>query len=269
MAQGMIRNFFFENYTASANGGELYINHDFGHLLKKEDVLFIVSNWEALHERYFLFFRHQKRYRQVRGLELKNCKIYIKKYLENLSEAEREWNNIIFLWSKGFPTSIPIFFYKSQKEAFLGTKALEGKTILDYEEKDLIQINLFMEKIAFYLAKLHREKIFHQDCYLNHFYWDEKEGLLYLIDVSRILYHPSFSTYYQIKDLSQLKFSFYKYFPTNGEKFWEYFFDTYVKEYNLKLKYIYNMAIILKFLLIKRHTLKSKKLGIRELLLNL
>lgn len=257
----MIRNFLFENYTASANGEELYINHDFGHLFNKEDILFIVSNWESLSEHYFLFFRHQKRYRQVKGLELKNCKIYIKKYLENLSEAEREWNNIIFLWSKGFPTSIPIFFYKSQKEAFLGTKALEGKTIINYEDKDMDFIYVCIQKIASYLAKLHKENIFHQDCYLNHFYLDEGEDLLYLIDVSRILHNAIFPTYYEIKDLSQLRFSFFKYFPKFWKEAWSYFLDQYFKERGpiFGPKFLFNAGLRLKFWLIKRHTQKHER----------
>ena len=247
----------FKNFSFIQIEPNFLVNEEYLKALERTLFLEKVKDWDNL-ERFFpLIFSHQKTYRKVKAIQIDSLQIYIKRYKANLKEAFQEWKNILFLWSKGYPTSFPIFYIKDKKFALIGTKKIEGISFIDYLNSE--KVNFFIEKIATYLGNLHKEKIFHQDCYLNHFYLDEKEDILYMIDVSRVLYNPLLKFYYQIKDLSQLKFSFSFYFKDNWKILWESFMIKYENTIGYSLINLHKFLLEFKFKKIKSHTQKLLK----------
>ena len=230
--------------------GEIFINEDYKDLFSNNLTFEDIWNFKNLK-----FFR-KKRYKIIETYDFKNKKIFIKKYLSYPEEAQKEWKNILFLWRKNFFTLIPVFFALSRDDrAIIGTEEVEGKCFVNALKNKSIEISFFISKIAEFLAKFHKAKLFHQDCYLNHFYYDEKEDKIIIIDVSRIKHKPVLEFYYQIKDLAQLKFSFSVYLENKAEKFWDIFIKEYFKinetKYNKKLFF---KILNLKTYMIKRHT---------------
>ena len=230
----------------------LLINKNYYQIFHERNLLSFDTLWN-LPDPYF--FR-KKRYRIVSAYQIDGFNIFIKKYLAHPEEAKKEWENILLLWEKGVPTSIPVFFALSEdKRAMIGTEEIKGKRVIDIIQDDPSKVSFFISKIAEFLAKFHKAKLFHQDCYLNHFYYDKKEDKIIIIDVSRIKHKPVLEFYYQIKDLAQLKFSFSVYLENKAEKFWDIFMKRYFKinepKYNKKLFF---KILNLKTYMIKRHT---------------
>jgi len=249
----------FKNFSFIQIEPNFWVNEEYLKALERTLFLEKVKDWDNL-ERFFpLIFSRQKTYRKIKAIQIDSLQIYIKRYKDNLKEAFQEWGNILFLWSKGYPTSIPIFLWNIKNYAFVGTKKIDGFCFIEYLNSKQEFIPFLIKKIASYIGSLHKEKIFHQDCYLNHFYLDEKEDILYMIDVSRVLYNPLLKFYYQIKDLSQLKFSFSFYFKDNWKILWESFMIKYENTIGYSLINLHKFLLEFKFKKIKSHTQKLLK----------
>ncbi|PMP68644.1 MAG: hypothetical protein C0190_01410 [Thermodesulfobacterium geofontis] len=203
------------------------------------------------------FYIKKKRYRLIRAFKIDNLSLFIKKYEKNLEEAESEWENLQLLWDMGFSTSIPIFFYKDSSIALIGTEEVSGKICLEIIKENSEKTQIVIEKIAEFLGNFHKKNLFHQDCYLNHFYWDDESKTLYILDVSRVIENPLFPLKYQIKDLSQLAFSFEVYLGKEAFFWWKFFWENYVKNYGLKNEKFLKVLVNIKKLLIRRRTIKK------------
>lgn len=228
------------------------INKDYLSFLIDSSFLKEIKNFNKLEDKFPLIFSRKKRYRTVKAFRLDSLEIFVKKYEKNLRESENEWKNILLLWKKGFPTSVPIFFYKEKSFSLVGTKKISGILCLEIIKQDPSKTSKIVKLIANFLGKLHKEKLFHQDCYLNHFYIDLEKEEVYILDVSRVMYKPIFSFYYQVKDLAQIKFSFFKYFGDRFQDLWKSFLEEYSCFH--KLNNFKNLLIMLKFYRIKAHT---------------
>lgn len=239
--------------------GNFIINENYYLKLKNNSFLMKLKDWDILENHFPLIFRHSKHYRQFKAFKIDSLEIYIKKYLNNLKEARQEWENIQLLWNAGFPTSVPVFFCLNETFAYLGTEKVPGLTFPELLKKEPEIVLKFILEIAKFLGHFHKTGFFHQDCYLNHFYFDRETKTLRIIDVSRVLFQPKFSFYYLVKDLSQLRFSFFKYLKENFQYYWKIFFDEYQKT-NKKISLLENILIKIKFYQIVRHTLKKEKI---------
>lgn len=248
----MKRRFKFLKY------GNFIINEDFYTELKESSFITKLNDWDTLENYFPLIFRHSKHYRQFKAFKINSLEIYVKKYLKNIEEAKHEWNNIQLLWSNGFPTSIPVFFYTNGTFAYVGTEKVPGLTFPEIflERKPKLILESILE-IAKFLGLFHKTGFFHQDCYLNHFYLDQETKTLRIIDVSRVLFKPTFSSYYLAKDLSQLRFSFFRYLKEKFQYYWEIFFNEYQKS-NRKVSLFENVIIKVKFYQTARHTFKKE-----------
>lgn len=238
------------------------VNKDFLSILKNSGILENIKRFDTLEKSFLMFFSHKKHYRTIKGFQIDKLRLFIKKYEKNLEEAEAEWKNITLLWKRGFPTSIPVFFYKNSSIAFIGTEAISGKLCIEIMKENSQKAQEMIEKIARFLADFHKAKLFHQDCYLNHFYWDEENKILSVLDVSRVVENPLFPLKYQIKDLAQLAFSFETYLGKEAFFWWDYFLENYINYYGgSKNEKILKFLIYIKKWLIRKRTIRKKLKG--------
>ncbi|MFN3504815.1 MAG: lipopolysaccharide kinase InaA family protein [Caldimicrobium sp.] len=237
----------------------LFVEETYLTLLSRHNFVHHLTDWENLEKFFTLTFSHKKGYREVKAFQIEGQEIYVKKYLRNLKEGKEEWKNISLLWEKGIPTSVPIFYFQKSSFILIGTKKIEGKPFIYYLEENSKLVPFLIKKIAEFMATFHIKGFIHQDCYLNHFYWDEIGEKLYLIDVGRVKYKSPLFFYYRLKDLSQLKFSFYKYFGKNGPSAWCEFLNHYEKNLPKPLNNLEKIIIHWKFIKIKKHTEKLEK----------
>ncbi len=208
----------------------------------------------------FQFFR-KKYYRVIEIYSENNTKFFIKKYLKNGKEAQKEWENIILLKEKDFLTSVPVFFSRCGDKAIIGTEEIRGVLLIDLIKKSPSRTDFYISKLAEFLGSFHQAGFFHQDCYLNHFFYDENANKIMIIDVSRVKYKPKLSRYYFIKDMAQLKFSFYTYLGGKAENYWRVFWKVYTKTRTFKFSKIFSQLIDFKMKLIKRHTERARAKG--------
>uniref|UniRef100_A0A7V6CDL1 Lipopolysaccharide kinase n=1 Tax=Thermodesulfobacterium geofontis TaxID=1295609 RepID=A0A7V6CDL1_9BACT len=207
------------------------------------------------------FFERQKRYRIIKGYEVEGRKFFVKEYLSCFEEGDKEWENLFFLKKFGFNVPKPFFRLKSSERYLLATFALEGLPLskLLTEEKD--QNIFFLKTLGQLLANLHKHKIYHQDCYLNHFFWDEDTKTLGFLDVSRIISNPRFSLKYQIKDLAQLGYSFEEYLGDKGKFLFQKFLSYYLDLSGINSASLLKSLLEFKIWLIRRRTKKARKRG--------
>jgi len=207
------------------------------------------------------FYNRLKKYKEITGYEVNGKRFYIKKYFNHFGEAESEWKNLFKLRSLGFSVPEPLFKRKSSDKIEIATFELKGiplsKLLLKNKE---IQEKL-LYKLAELLSTLHKKGIYYQDCYLNHFFWNEKTGTLSFLDVSRILINPFFTLKYKIKDLSQLCYSFEEYFGDRGKTLFPKFLSYYLNLSQIKPTLLIKSLVKLKAFLIKWRTERAKKKG--------
>lgn len=205
------------------------------------------------------FFTHKKSYRKISGYEIEGEKIYIKEYLKNFEEAEREWQNLQILKKEGFLVPTPLFFKREKDRAFLVTEALRGiplsELLLRTKEPEI-----YWKILSKLLSELHKKGFFHQDCYLNHFYWNDTTKTLSFLDVARVKRGGLFSFYYQIKDLSQIGYSFEEYLGERGPQFFDIFLRFYEKNYG-RLSFLKRLLIKIKIAQIRKRTLRRRLEG--------
>lgn len=236
--------------------GPLQINEEFYPLLKESSLLAKLPLIENHLSDLELTFYHRKQYRVVRAFKVGSKEIYIKSYLKNFEEAESEWINIQRFWQMGFPTSVPVLFFKDDTHRLIGTERVRGENFINLIKPERSRLCEIVSLISDYLGRLHKTGLYHQDCYLNHFYIDEN-NTVHLIDLPRVVYIPKRSFYNQVKDLSQLRFSFSKYLAgLNWHNLWNIFVESYERSLGEKLDILKKIAIKLKFTQIKRHTEK-------------
>lgn len=239
------------------NIGLTIINKDFFDLLKKSGLLEDIKDFDSLKKNFLKVFSHRKRYRIIKGFQIDGLKLFVKKYEKHLEESEKEWKNISLLWKKGFPTSIPVFFYKNSSIGLIGTEAISGQLCIDIIKKNPEKTEEIIKEIAKFLGNFHKAGLFHQDCYLNHFYWDEENKMLSVLDVSRVVENPLFPLKYQIKDLAQLAFSFETYLEKEAPFLWNYFWKNYVNYYGVKNEKILKFLVDIKRWLIRKRTIRK------------
>ncbi|MFN3921865.1 MAG: lipopolysaccharide kinase InaA family protein [Caldimicrobium sp.] len=238
---------------------QLIVEEKYFEPLKRVNFLQKLSQDEPLENYFELTFSHKKAYREIKAFRIERKEVFLKKYLKNFKEAYQEWQNINLLWKKNFPTSIPVLFFKNPSFVIIGTEKVKGHSFIDCLKLKPQKNPMLIEKIAQFLAQFHKEKFIHQDCYLNHFYWEEGEERLYIIDVPRVKYRPICFWYYQLKDLSQLRYSFYKYLGEIWKDLWELFLEKYQQEFGNTLSPLQHSLIKIKFYKIKKHTQKREK----------
>ncbi len=207
------------------------------------------------------FFYYEKRYRIIEGYDLGEVKLYLKKYNDNLEEAEQEWKNISLLWSKSIPTLIPLIFGKKENRAIVGTKELKAPSSLTLIKDNLISPEILLLKLSRFLAYFHDHHLFHRDCYIGHFHYDVKADIFYVMDVARVKYKPSFELKFLIKDLSQFKYSLLEIFKKETAYWWDLFWNEYNKARKKRLGKFVKFLINKKAYLIERHTMKVIRKG--------
>uniref|UniRef100_A0A7C4NST1 Lipopolysaccharide kinase n=1 Tax=Thermodesulfobacterium geofontis TaxID=1295609 RepID=A0A7C4NST1_9BACT len=207
------------------------------------------------------FFEHQKRYKTTKGYIVEGRKFFVKEYLSHFEEGDKEWENLLFLKRLGFNVPKPFFRLRSSERYLLATFTLEGLPLskLLNEKKD--QNIFFLKTLGQLLANLHKQNLYHQDCYLNHFFLDEKTKTLGFLDVSRILVNPCFSLKYRIKDLAQLGYSFEKYLGEKGPSLFQNFLSYYLDLSGTKLKWLVKSLVKFKIWLIRKRTERARKRG--------
>lgn len=236
------------------NLNNLIINENYYPFFKKNNLLTIQSIKSLENP----FFKRKKTYRLIQGFQIENLRFYLKSYFSNLEEGKNEWKNIQLLWQKGFKTAIPIFWGKDDKSVFIGTEEIKGRSCIELMKNNPEIKDKLIKEIAYFIAFFHKEGLFHQDCYLNHFYWDEKNKIILVLDLSRVIEKPWVTLKYQIKDLAQLAFSFETYLEDEAPIWWQHFLRFYEQITKPKFQLLRDFLIKIKIKLIKRHTKNLK-----------
>jgi tRNA A-37 threonylcarbamoyl transferase component Bud32 len=207
------------------------------------------------------FFEHQKKYKIIKGYIVEGRKFFVKEYLSHFEEGDKEWENLFFLKRFGFNVPKPIFRLKSSKQYLLATLALDGTPLSQLLIEDKDRNNFFLKALGELLVRLHKQNLYHQDCYLNHFFWDEKTKTLGFLDVSRVLINPRFSLKYRIKDLAQLGYSFEEYLGKDASPPFQKFLSYYLDFSGTKLKWLIKSLVKIKVWLIRKRTERARKKG--------
>lgn len=246
-----------KKYFKFVKKNDLEINLEYLGYFKNKNLLSFENLWDL--KNYFFYYK--KRYRTIEAFDLKDFKLYLKKYENNLKEAQNEWGNIILLWKKGFPTLIPVVFGIKENKAIVGTKELGIPSSLELLKNNLISPKILLKNISKFLALFHENNLFHQDCYIGHFHYDVKKEIFYIMDVARIKYNPLFKLKYLIKDLAQFKYSLMEIFKDSYQYWWNYFWDEYNTYRTEKLGKLIEFLIDKKTQKIDKHTKKVIQRG--------
>jgi len=210
---------------------------------------------------FSIFFQHQKRYRRVLGVEALDKRFYIKEYVDHFDEAESEWENLFLLKSLGFSVPNPFFIHKTSAKIQIATFELKGIPLSELLVKDRENKDMLLYKLAELISALHLKKLYHQDCYLNHFYWDEEIGTLGFLDVARVLLNPRFSSKNRIKDLAQLGYSFEEYMEEKGKLYFQKFLSCYLELSGIERIFLLKSTVEFKIWLIRKRTENVRKKG--------
>ncbi len=211
-----------------------------------------------------VFFQHKKRYRKIRGLEAFGERFYLKEYYTRFDEAEAEWKNLLRLKDLGFSVPEPFFFLRLTDRVVVATFEIKGVPLSELLQTHPQERKKLIFKLSELLANLHSKNIYHQDCYLNHFYWNEDSQTLSFLDVPRVLFNPHFPLRYQIKDLGQVGYSFEEYLKEEGREVFQIFLFYYLE--NIKSlcrghKRLIKILTGVKVWLIRRRTLRARRKG--------
>ena len=156
----------------------------------------------------------------------------------------------------------PFFRRKSPDKVEIATFELKGKLLLKLLKNKELQDNLIY-KLAELLSTLHLKRLYYQDCYLNHFFWDKDAETLWFLDVSRVISNPRFSLKYQIKDLAQLGYSFEEYFGDKGKPFFKKVLSYYLALSGIKPAWLVKSLVKFKIWLIRKRTEWARSKGKR------
>jgi tRNA A-37 threonylcarbamoyl transferase component Bud32 len=207
------------------------------------------------------FFEHKKNYKCTKGFEINGKKIFIKGYSAHFDEAEAEWKNLFKLKKLGFSVPEPFFIRRKKDKIEIATFALKGEPLSSLLLANKEKQTFLVAKLAELIASLHDKNLYHQDCYLYHFFWDEESETLSFLDVPRVLQNPSFSLKYQIKDLGQLGYSFEECFGKTGKELFQQFLNYYLNFSKTKHPIFLIFLVKLKMALIRWRTQRAKLKG--------
>ena len=197
----------------------------------------------------------------MKGYEINGQKFYIKEYFAYFKEADLKWENLFMLCSLGFSVPEPFFIRKSPDKVEIATFELKGKPLSELLLKNKESQDNLIYKLAELLSALHLKGLYYQDCYLNHFFWNEETETLGFLDVSRVISNPFFFLKYQIKDLAQLGYSFEEYFGDKGRAFFQKIFSYYLKLSGIKASLLLKFLVECKIWLIRRRTKRKRRKG--------
>ncbi len=155
----------------------------------------------------------RKRDREIRTFTLDGKTYYLKRYFRlprwGKSGAETEWEGAFKLLRAGFSVPLPVClgiernFWRGR--AFTLFQAARGQRLEDLFRKELsLKI---VSRLAETAGRFHARGYSHQDFYLCHFFWDEKEQRLTIIDLQRLRWARSPKRRWIIKDLAELFYS--------------------------------------------------------------
>ncbi|MCD6489773.1 MAG: hypothetical protein J7K20_03485, partial [Thermodesulfobacterium sp.] len=209
------------------------------------------------------FYYRLKRYKEIAGYEINSCKFFIKKYLNYFDEAEKEWSNLLNLKKLGFSVPESFFIRRRPDKVEIATFELKGIPIFKLILKEQEKQDILLYKLAELISFLHKQNLYHQDCYLNHFFWDEKTETLGFLDVSRVLANPCFPLKYRVKDLAQLGYSFEEYFGDKGKPYFQKFLSYYLDFSKPIFAKFVRLLVNFKTGLIRRRTEKARAKGKR------
>jgi tRNA A-37 threonylcarbamoyl transferase component Bud32 len=207
------------------------------------------------------FFEHRKRYKWTKGFEFSGKRIFIKDYADHFDEAEDEWKNLFMLKKLGFSVPEPFFISRKEDKIEIATFALKGEPLSSLLLANKEKQTFLVAKLAELIASLHVKNLYHQDCYLYHFFWDEESETLSFLDVPRVLQNPLFSLKYQIKDLGQLGYSFEECFGKTGKELFQQFLNYYLNFSKIKHTNFLIFLVKLKMALIRWRTERAKLKG--------
>jgi len=207
------------------------------------------------------FFEHKKGYKWTIGFKFNGKSIFIKAYSAHFDEAEAEWKNLFKLKKLGFSVPEPFFIRRKKDKIEIATFALKGEPFYSLLLANKEKQTFLVAKLAELIASLHAKNLYHQDCYLYHFFWDEESETLSFLDVPRILQNPSFSLKYQIKDLGQLGYSFEECFGKTGKELFQQFLNYYLNFFKTKHTNFLIFLVKLKMALIRWRTERAKLKG--------
>jgi tRNA A-37 threonylcarbamoyl transferase component Bud32 len=161
----------------------------------------------------------------------------------------------------GFSVPEPFFISRKEDKIEIATFALKGEPLSSLLLANKEKQTFLVAKLAELIASLHDKNLYHQDCYLYHFFWDEESETLSFLDVPRVLQNPSFSLKYQIKDLGQLGYSFEECFGKTGKELFQQFLNYYLNFSKNKHPIFLIFLVKLKVALIKWRTERAKLKG--------
>jgi tRNA A-37 threonylcarbamoyl transferase component Bud32 len=95
---------------------------------------------------------------------------FIKIYSECFDEAEAEWKNLFKLKKFGFSVPEPFFIRRKEDKIEIATFALKGEPLSSLLLANKEKQTFLVAKLAKLIASLHAKNLYHQDCYLYHFF---------------------------------------------------------------------------------------------------
>lgn len=151
-------------------------------------------------------------------------RLKIKAFRERLKkeDARNEWEKMIMMHGLGFRTMTPVAFGERRVagipcSALTLTEAVEDAEKLEFYIPKHFSLPLtarevalkreLIGKIASLARELHGNNMNHQDFYLSHLLFRERDGAIFIVDVQRVHRKGRISMHDKIKDIAQLAFS--------------------------------------------------------------
>ncbi len=155
----------------------------------------------------------RKRDREIRVLNLDGKTYYLKRYFRlprwRKSGAETEWEGAMRLLRAGFSVPLPVCLGLERTfwagRAFTLFRSAQGVRL-----EDLFRQQFWpplVTPLAEVAGRFHAQGFSHQDFYLCHFFWDEEEGRLTIIDLQRLRWAKRPKKRWVVKDLAELFYS--------------------------------------------------------------
>jgi len=155
----------------------------------------------------------RKKDREIRILTLDGKEYFLKRYFQlprwGRSGAEVEWEGAMQLLRRGFSVPLPVCLGIERKflsgRAFTLFQAARGRRLEDLFREGL-SLRL-VSRLADVAGRFHAQGFSHQDFYLCHFFWDEDDERLTIIDLQRLRFSRTPRRRWVVKDLAELFYS--------------------------------------------------------------
>lgn len=137
-------------------------------------------------------------------------------------DAGNEWRNMVLLKELGFRTLTPVAFGTAAKFgvpvfSLTLTEEISGGERLDHyfgsnfapplSGERVKEKRALIRRLASLAAEFHGKGLNHQDFYLCHFLFRERDGEIFIVDIQRLHRSGRISTHDRVKDLAQLYYS--------------------------------------------------------------